>query len=764
MATNDLPCKTKQWTTKLTMRLCSVNLLAATILACLPYISTLTLPSGDPAPGRSPGPPESELYVTLDTVENVTDVTTEMSEVEDACAFARSEREVVTLSETDSEVNLTVEHAVFETEQLVRGVVYEVHLRFDATIRDYALYSIVGPFVRGNFTPTSPLERSCPDDAPHFVPKHKHKRRFNSKFERGTSDGRFETSESDKWSSVYFRPRVVKSVRYRRRFVPARVVSGPLGGRGEVLLTWSVSEAERLGEDDSVVFRLRYRKITSATIYQVFFTKYLRLDCALHIKGARGRVHSGQLPRTHGCRLLPPPPTPGHALLLELHKLNVPCSTGFIRFAPNTPPLCGKLEQIPSPNRKFIYHDSKNSVDLHGRPTFAVAYRLVDHCHDVLLTERNGSFEVGPTVKLFCSYKIHLPYGNKVALRLQMGTGPIAAKHDSSNIIQEDYQEFCKGMELNLEDGDSRWKHCSQPNDPLRSVQIISEGNSVRLNISILAKRNSSAMWLKAWWMDKGVEEVVGHCDYGWVVSDDFCVTAVREAKRAWRQAEAECVRLGGHLASVLNERQQHILDQLLINAPGAGVDDVYWIGATDAIHEGEFRWSDGLPFSYSHWFPGWRKHSGQPNDDGTSGQDCVEARPSLPPRPPPPAPTFKWNDRGCREHNYFVCERPHNTGAPPPPRPPPPAPTFKWNDRGCREHNYFVCERPHNTDPYIATTIQCNETIFLSHLRPHATVSSPGFPRPYPDDVECVSELRAPPAHALVIHFEELLTEHEPQ
>jgi hypothetical protein len=192
----------------------------------------------------------------------------------------------------------------------------------------------------------------------------------------------------------------------------------------------------------------------------------------------------------------------------------------------------------------------------------------VDHCHEVLLTARNGSFDVGPSVKLLCTYQIHLPYGNRVALRLQMGTGPMSTKeNDVSNIIHEDILALCKGMELALEDGDSKWKHCSQPGDPLRSVQIISEGNSVRLNISVLAKKNSSAMWLKVWWMDKAVEELVGHCDYGWVLSGDFCISAVRETKRAWRQAETECVRLGGHLASVLNDRQQQTLDQMLIHA-----------------------------------------------------------------------------------------------------------------------------------------------------------------------------------------------------
>lgn len=289
------------------------------------------------------------------------------------------------------------------------------------------------------------------------------------------------------------------------------------------------------------------------------------------MRGGRSvRVHSGQTGRAHGCRLLLPAPAQRSALLAELHKLNVPCSAGFLRFAPNTPTLCGKLEQIPSPNRHYIYQASNKTptLELHGRPTFAAIFRQVDHCHDVLLTARNGSFEVGPIYKLLCSYRIHLPYGNRVALRLQMGTGSMEDReNDYSNIIHEDAQALCRGMELSLQNGDSMWRHCSQPGDPLRNVQIVSEGNYIRLNISVNTKKNTSAMWLKVWWMDKAVDAIVGHCDYGWVVSGDFCISAMREGKRAWRQAEAECVRLGGHLASVLNERQQQVMDQLLINS-----------------------------------------------------------------------------------------------------------------------------------------------------------------------------------------------------
>ncbi|PZC78725.1 hypothetical protein B5X24_HaOG217183 [Helicoverpa armigera] len=137
--------------TKFKMNRITVNfLMTIVILALLPYSSTLSLPNGDPAPGRSPGPPQlddkevasddkaieiPEVYDETTTSEEVIEVTT-VSEVvsertvdiSDACAFARipsDSDDIVTLSDADSHVNLTLSHPVFEADQLVRGVVYD---------------------------------------------------------------------------------------------------------------------------------------------------------------------------------------------------------------------------------------------------------------------------------------------------------------------------------------------------------------------------------------------------------------------------------------------------------------------------------------------------------------------------------------------------------------------------------------------------------------------------------------------------------------
>lgn len=66
--------------------------------------------------------------------------------------------------------------------------------------------------------------------------------------------------------SVYFRPknvksreerslRVEKSVRFRRRFLPARVVAGPLEERSAVELQWFMDAVHLDKEEASVVFR-----------------------------------------------------------------------------------------------------------------------------------------------------------------------------------------------------------------------------------------------------------------------------------------------------------------------------------------------------------------------------------------------------------------------------------------------------------------------------------------------------------------------------
>lgn len=122
--------QTKQWTKYKMNRITVKFRITMIILASLPYSSAVSLPNGDPAPGRSPGPPtEGPSYEeTANFGVEETTVSATSVDMDDVCVFARvasDSGDVVTLSEDDSDVNLTFSHSVFEVEELVRGVVYD---------------------------------------------------------------------------------------------------------------------------------------------------------------------------------------------------------------------------------------------------------------------------------------------------------------------------------------------------------------------------------------------------------------------------------------------------------------------------------------------------------------------------------------------------------------------------------------------------------------------------------------------------------------
>ncbi|KAK5642078.1 hypothetical protein RI129_008245 [Pyrocoelia pectoralis] len=86
------------------------------------------------------------------------------------------------------------------------------------------------------------------------------------------------------------------------------------------------------------------------------------------------------------------------------------------------------------------------------------------------------------------------------------------------------------------------------------------------------------------------------------------------------------------------------------------------------------------------------------------------------------------------------------------------------WNDRDCAAPNYFICERLQSEEPLEDNwPPDCNRTIILSRQQSRTSVTSPSFPRQYPDNVLCETEVSAPSGYRLILDFEELVLESEP-
>lgn len=73
-----------------------------------------------------------------------------------------------------------------------------------------------------------------------------------------------------------------------------------------------------------------------------------------------------------------------------------------------------------------------------------------------------------------------------------------------------------------------------------------------------------------------------------------------------------------------------------------------YWIGLSDADHEGVWTWVDGTGLtSYNNW------RSDQPNDAG--GQDCAGIRMGIHHNKEYDA---EWHDNSCQNTKGFICEK----------------------------------------------------------------------------------------------------------
>ncbi|KAM6999931.1 type-2 ice-structuring protein-like [Tautogolabrus adspersus] len=106
-----------------------------------------------------------------------------------------------------------------------------------------------------------------------------------------------------------------------------------------------------------------------------------------------------------------------------------------------------------------------------------------------------------------------------------------------------------------------------------------------------------------------------------------------------WHQAEANCVHLGGHLASVHSHWEYAQITALIIFKSHKNPE--VWIGGSDQHQEGVWRWTDGTCFNYTNWC------RGEPNN--ACNQDCLQMNYSA---------NRCCDDRWCHHRIPSVCVR----------------------------------------------------------------------------------------------------------
>lgn len=331
------------------------------------------------------------------------------------------------------------------------------------------------------------------------------------------------------------------------------------------------------------------------------------------MKDAIGTVDYSALPEQHyeKCVIYFPSREPitneSPGLLIEIKRLNVPCDSGrFITLSGHNR-LCGKLEDI-TPNERVYYFPLQQNMSIHleRNPIFSLNFKLVDYCYNVTMATRNHSFLLEPKRDLECYFLVHLPYGNRIELNLIQNLFTKNVSNDSIvmrpnapndlNLDEIDYEyvdlmlsqyieniNFCTGIAISISDAnDEKWSHCINDDSPARKFSFKSTGNSMLIHVNriyrddsiIIGDGISKPTFANSLYGQPSVyieytalpiPEIVSQCAFGWIAVNQFCITAI-EFALPWKHAESHCESLGGHLASIKSEREQKLIDTLLMN------------------------------------------------------------------------------------------------------------------------------------------------------------------------------------------------------
>ncbi|XP_047643573.1 C-type lectin domain family 4 member E isoform X1 [Phacochoerus africanus] len=137
-----------------------------------------------------------------------------------------------------------------------------------------------------------------------------------------------------------------------------------------------------------------------------------------------------------------------------------------------------------------------------------------------------------------------------------------------------------------------------------------------------------------------GSNSVKNCCPLNWIHFQSSCYFFSTNVM-SWTASLKNCSSIGAHLVVINTQEEQ----EFLFHAKPKRKE--FYIGLTDQVIEGQWKWVDGTPFTKSLSF--W--DIGEPNNI-VSVEDCATIRDSSNPRQ-------SWNDVPCFFNMFRICEMP---------------------------------------------------------------------------------------------------------
>nr|XP_023998850.1 C-type lectin domain family 4 member E-like [Salvelinus alpinus] len=125
-------------------------------------------------------------------------------------------------------------------------------------------------------------------------------------------------------------------------------------------------------------------------------------------------------------------------------------------------------------------------------------------------------------------------------------------------------------------------------------------------------------------------------CPEGWQKFESSWYFLSTE-KKTWEKSRQDCLERGADLVIINSDKEQTFLFNLKKRV---------WIGLTDSVNEGTWKWVDGTPLTTGYWY------DKQPDNAGPTGkEDCVEIHEYS-------SPLQAWNYLSCDSKLTWICEK----------------------------------------------------------------------------------------------------------
>ncbi|XP_064782875.1 CD209 antigen-like protein E isoform X2 [Oncorhynchus masou masou] len=189
-----------------------------------------------------------------------------------------------------------------------------------------------------------------------------------------------------------------------------------------------------------------------------------------------------------------------------------------------------------------------------------------------------------------------------------------------SNTLTEERDQLHTSNNTLIKEGDqlqSRNNTLTKDGDQLQTSNntLIKERDQLQKEIELL----------KQSLVEKGWKKLGSSCYY---VSTEY---------KSWKESREDCRNRGADLVVIKSQEQQTLVNWL------CGRNNYVWIGLTDSVSEGTWKWVDDTPLTTKYW------NSKQPNGGGA--QNCVYFYSWSSDR-------GEWWDYDCSYKYRWICEK----------------------------------------------------------------------------------------------------------